>query len=267
MTEQPEAVPPSAASLEDLVYRASLAEGNRAVRGASPWLTVPVSLAVAGALAAGAYGLARKARTGPPAPKAVELLLLDGPEGPPGGPGPRPGPPAAAPAPRMPPAARAPGPEPQPQALPVPERVQESVPEAAPREDPAGRPGAGGTGPGSGGAGPGIGSGGGGGGGGLGGHGAGVALPDITQLARPRFQPPDPEYPALARSSRIQGTVVLEVTLGADGVPLQAHALSGPYALRACAEAWAMAWRFFPYLQNGLPQAGLLKLTVTFRLK
>jgi len=54
MNRAPKANPPAADqagdSLEDMVYRCTLAEGNRAVRGTSAWLTVPVTLAVCGAM-------------------------------------------------------------------------------------------------------------------------------------------------------------------------------------------------------------------------
>ena len=40
-------------SLEELVYRPTLAEGNRAVQGASPWVSIPVTLTVCGPGAGG----------------------------------------------------------------------------------------------------------------------------------------------------------------------------------------------------------------------
>jgi protein TonB len=88
---------------------------------------------------------------------------------------------------------------------------------------------------------------------------------EFTQV-RVIYQPPPPPYPPLARSARVQGTVVVQIVFGQDGVPITARALEGPLQLRAAAEAYALAWRFEPCLQNGVPQLGRFKLTITYRI-
>jgi hypothetical protein len=60
--------------------------------------------------------------------------------------------------------------------------------------------------------------------------------------------------------------VVLQIQVGANGVPISVRSLSGPYLLRATAEAYAMACRFFPPTQNGVPQAFDFMLTMPFNL-
>jgi protein TonB len=180
----------------------------------------------------------------------------------------------AAPVPVAKPAAPAPIPVPTrteapPQA--EPERLAEAIPREPARSEPARSPGGPGGGAGSGGGGGGTGSGGGGTGSGAGGgaaagggHGGPIAL-DFSQV-KVAFRPPEPPYPPLARMARIQGTVVVELTVGLDGVPLGAMALEGPFQLRAAAQAYAMAWRFVPTREGGQPVVSRFKLSVTYRL-
>jgi TonB family protein len=80
-------------------------------------------------------------------------------------------------------------------------------------------------------------------------------------------QPPAPAYPALARLARIQGTVVVELVVGGDGIPTQARALEGPAQLRATAEEYALAWKFSPRVKDGQPVPYRFKLTMPFLLK
>ncbi len=269
----PPAADPLRETLEDRVYRSSLGEGNRAVAGASPWETVPVTVAVVALFAGVVALLGRQVHPGGEPPRTVALVLQEGPDAPvrvPAGgavpaPAPRTGPPAPAPA-------APPPPKPQP---PPPDLASQAVPDAAPKEWPtedhsrdygglAG--GEAGSGGGTGG-GPGTGSGPGGPGAGetAGGRGQVVDLP--FSLVQVKEQPPPPDYPPLARSAGIQGTVIVEVLVGADGIPMSVRALSGPYALRATAEAYARAMKFKPHLENGKPTAARFQLDMPFRLK
>ncbi len=89
---------------------------------------------------------------------------------------------------------------------------------------------------------------------------------DFSQI-KVKYQPPAPPYPPLAKLAKIQGTVVVEITVGVDGVPVKATALDGPPQLRPTAEQYAMNWRFEPALLNGVPQTARFKLTMPFRLR
>ncbi|HXC16397.1 MAG TPA: energy transducer TonB, partial [Holophagaceae bacterium] len=88
---------------------------------------------------------------------------------------------------------------------------------------------------------------------------------DFSQV-KVRLMPTQPPYPPMAKMARIQGTVVVEVSVGPDGVPTAAHAVEGPPLLRQYAETWAMHWRFEPLMQNGQPQYGRFKINMNFRL-
>jgi len=62
-----------------------------------------------------------------------------------------------------------------------------------------------------------------------------------------------PVYSQLMLQSRIQGTVVLRITVDKSGVPAQVSVVSGhPVLLPATIEA-AKQWRYKPYLVNGNP--------------
>jgi protein TonB len=63
----------------------------------------------------------------------------------------------------------------------------------------------------------------------------------------------NPEYPKLARAQRVEGTVSLNVTIGADGVVHSVTVLSGPLLLTRAAEEAVRQWRYSPTLLDGKP--------------
>ncbi len=73
-------------------------------------------------------------------------------------------------------------------------------------------------------------------------------------------------YPPLARIARIQGPVVLAMTIDTNGVPTDVQVQSGPPQLHAEAVRCAKAWRFEPALVNGNPVMARFSLTIQFRL-
>jgi len=88
--------------------------------------------------------------------------------------------------------------------------------------------------------------------------------PDANPV-RPKYQPPPPAYPPLAKLARIQGTVVVQVAIGPDGVPMGVKATSGPAQLRPTAEAYAAQWRFHPSRVNGRYTATTFTIPFTLR--
>ncbi len=88
-----------------------------------------------------------------------------------------------------------------------------------------------------------------------------------TQAIRVLHQVP-PVYPALARLARIQGPVVLRLTIDASGVPTDIQVVSGPHPLLVNeAVRVARLWRFQPALLDGTPVPATFSLTVAFRLE
>jgi TonB family protein len=89
---------------------------------------------------------------------------------------------------------------------------------------------------------------------------------DFSQLKVKR-QPPAPHYPPYARSLRIQGTVVVEITIDPTGTPIHAEAVAGPTELLMSAIGYALKWEFEPARLNGVPQFARFRLTMPYRLK
>ena len=62
-----------------------------------------------------------------------------------------------------------------------------------------------------------------------------------------------PNYPAIARSARLQGTVVLQATIGKDGTITNLRVISGPALLQQSAVSAVRRWRYKPMLLDGVP--------------
>lgn len=77
-------------------------------------------------------------------------------------------------------------------------------------------------------------------------------------------QPMDSGYPLLAQQMKVEGSVVLQVIIGADGVVQNMRVLSGPTILATAAREAVRNWHFKPYLING--QAVETSATVTVNL-
>ena len=89
---------------------------------------------------------------------------------------------------------------------------------------------------------------------------------DFSQI-RVKRQPEAPAYPPDAKAQRIQGTVVVVLTIDPEGTVTSAKALSGPPELQACAVDYAKAWVFEPAKVKGKPVPARFKLTMPFRLR
>jgi protein TonB len=76
----------------------------------------------------------------------------------------------------------------------------------------------------------------------------------------------EPVYPPLARTARIQGSVVLSALISKDGVMENLHALSGPPMLVLAAISAVSQWRYRPYILNNEPIEVETQITVNFVL-
>ncbi|HXC16754.1 MAG TPA: energy transducer TonB [Holophagaceae bacterium] len=81
------------------------------------------------------------------------------------------------------------------------------------------------------------------------------------------YIPPQPPYPQDAKGNRVQGTVILEVTVNTLGVTESVTAIEGPGPLLTYAMEWAMHWRYKPLEANGKPIRVRFPLHVNFRLQ
>lgn len=77
----------------------------------------------------------------------------------------------------------------------------------------------------------------------------------------------DATYPLLGQHSRVQGSVVLEAVVGADGVIQNLRVVSGPAVLSTAAQQAVRDWRFKPYLEHGQPVETKARITVNFTIR
>lgn len=86
------------------------------------------------------------------------------------------------------------------------------------------------------------------------------SIPELRQTV-------DATYPLLGQHMRVQGSVVLQAVVGADGNIEDLRVLSGPAILSAAAQQAVRQWRFKPYLQNGQPVETKARITVNFSIR
>jgi periplasmic protein TonB len=75
-----------------------------------------------------------------------------------------------------------------------------------------------------------------------------------------------PQYPAIAKAARIQGTVVLQATIAKDGTIQNLRVINGPPMLQQAAIDAVRSWRYKPYLLNGEPVEVETTINVVFNL-
>jgi len=75
-----------------------------------------------------------------------------------------------------------------------------------------------------------------------------------------------PEYPVIARQTRIQGTVVLHALIGRDGRIEKLQLVSGQPMLAQSAIDAVSQWRYRPYILNNEPVEVETQITVNFTL-
>lgn len=93
------------------------------------------------------------------------------------------------------------------------------------------------------------------------------AMPIGAALIHPPEQSFEANYPALAQHMSVQGSVVLQALIGADGVIQDLRVMSGPAILVSAAQQAVREWRFKPFLENGQPVETKAKITVNFTIK
>ena len=76
-----------------------------------------------------------------------------------------------------------------------------------------------------------------------------------------------PEYPEGAGRAGVQGTVVMDAVVSAEGAVTQVKVVSGPEALSRAATDAVRWWRYEPYLVNGQPVTVETTVAVDFRLQ
>jgi protein TonB len=85
-------------------------------------------------------------------------------------------------------------------------------------------------------------------------------------VAGNKISGPNPSYPQIARTARIQGQVVLQATISKQGTIENLHAVSGPPMLYQSAIDAVRQWRYKPYILNGEPVEVETTIDVNFTL-
>jgi periplasmic protein TonB len=99
-----------------------------------------------------------------------------------------------------------------------------------------------------------------------------AAVPHGPYLVGGKVQAPrilrevQPVYPALAREARIQGTVVMDSVIDANGNVTQLKLVSGHPLLVTAAFNAVQQWKYEPTRLNGVPVAVEMHVTVRFHL-
>jgi len=78
---------------------------------------------------------------------------------------------------------------------------------------------------------------------------------------------PQTSYPLLAQHMNVQGSVILQALISAEGVVQNLRVLSGPAILSSAAQQAVREWRFKPVVENGQAVETKAKITVNFTIK
>jgi protein TonB len=85
-------------------------------------------------------------------------------------------------------------------------------------------------------------------------------------LAGNLIAPIHPEYPAIAKATHTEGTVVIDAIISRTGAIESAHVLSGPAMLQPAALAAVRQARYRPFLLNAQPTEVQTTITINFRM-
>jgi TonB family protein len=112
----------------------------------------------------------------------------------------------------------------------------------------------------------------------------GISGPNVASLPVPTMQPEGPVkiggnvkepklinsvapvYPLSARSSGVQGDVVIDTTIDKSGNVVRVHVISGPAMLRPSALESLRRWKYEPSKLDGEPVEVQMQVTIKFRL-
>lgn len=74
-------------------------------------------------------------------------------------------------------------------------------------------------------------------------------------------------YPSLSAKMKVQGSVLLQALVSAEGVIQELRVISGPAILSEAARQAALQWHFKPYYENGKAVETQARITVNFVIK
>ncbi|MBV8052251.1 MAG: TonB family protein [Acidobacteriaceae bacterium] len=87
-----------------------------------------------------------------------------------------------------------------------------------------------------------------------------------VQMASINAPLPKTEYPLLAGQTSVQGSVLMQALIAADGAVEDLRVLSGPSILVPAAREAVRQWKFKPFVQGGKPVETQARVTVNFTI-
>jgi protein TonB len=99
------------------------------------------------------------------------------------------------------------------------------------------------------------------------------ATPTEPVRVGPDIKPPErlkhvePVYPAMAKTAKVQGLVMIDATIGKDGKVTQAKVVQGVPLLDEAALAAVKQWVYAPTLIGGVPVDVVMTVTVSFAIR
>jgi TonB family protein len=75
-----------------------------------------------------------------------------------------------------------------------------------------------------------------------------------------------PTYPFIAKMNKVQGIVIIEAIIGANGMVEEARVIRSTPLLDEAALEAVRAWQYMPTLLNGRPTPVIMTVTVQFKL-
>jgi len=94
-----------------------------------------------------------------------------------------------------------------------------------------------------------------------------AAATTAAERERIAAAPAPASYPLLAKHMNVQGSVVLQAVIGADGIIQNLRVLNGPAILTSAAQQAVREWRFKPIMQDGQAVESKALITVNFTIK
>lgn len=94
--------------------------------------------------------------------------------------------------------------------------------------------------------------------------------PPVADIVTPpvRIRTVSPEYPTVARAAALEGDVLVQAMVGADGKVSDVHVLQAVHpVLDEAARKAVQQYEYTPGRRNGIPESAVTRITVSFRLR
>ena len=97
-----------------------------------------------------------------------------------------------------------------------------------------------------------------------------ASQPPVADIVTPpvRIRTVSPEYPTVARAAALEGDVLVQATVGADGKVSDVHVLQAVHpVLDEAARKAVQQYVYTPGRRNGIAESAVTRITVSFRLR